>query len=192
MSSASLKIRLRDLLAKLSLRRGRVVLASGKESDFYLDCKQTTLNAEGASVVGELVFEHIRRLRADGLAVEGVGGMTLGADPIAVATAVTSHKRGEPLHAFIIRKEPKSHGTRAYLEGAKNLGEGARVLLVEDVVTTGGSTLRALERARESGLEPVAILTLVDRQEGGRENLEATGLPFAALLTRADFDEVEA
>lgn len=179
--------RLRELLDRLSLKRGQVVLASGKTSDFYLDCKQTALNAEGASVIGRLVFERIRRLRADGHRIEGVGGMTLGADPIAVATAVTSQQAGEPVQAFVIRKEPKGHGTRAWLEGANNLAQGAPVLLVEDVVTTGGSTLRALERARESGLEPVAIVALVDREEGGRENLEATGLPFEALLCRSDF-----
>jgi orotate phosphoribosyltransferase len=182
-----LKTRLRELLETLSLKKGPVVLVSGKTSNFYLDCKQTALNAEGAVVIGRLVFETIRRLGADGHRVEGVGGMTLGADPIAVATAFTSQQAGEPVHAFIIRKEPKGHGTRAWLEGSNNLREGAPVLLVEDVVTTGGSTLRALERAKESGLEPVAIVALVDREEGGRENLEATGLPFEALLCRSDF-----
>lgn len=179
--------RLRELLDRLSLKKGPVVLASGKTSNFYLDCKQTALNAEGAVVIGRLVFERIRRLRAEGQRVDGVGGMTLGADPIAVATAVASQQAGEPVHAFVIRKEPKGHGTRAWLEGSNNLADGAPVLLVEDVVTTGGSTLRALERARESGLEPVAIVALVDREEGGSENLEATGLPFEALLRRSDF-----
>lgn len=184
-----LKKRLRDLLEERSLKRGTVKLASGKISDFYLDCKQTALCAEGAAVIGELIFAHVEALRAEGKTVSAVGGLTLGADPIAVATAVTSQKAGKPVDAFIIRKEPKGHGTGSWIEGAAKLDEGTKVLLVEDVVTTGGSTLKALERARESGLDPVAIIALVDRQESnGRENLEATGLPFASLLTRSDFD----
>jgi orotate phosphoribosyltransferase len=182
------KARLLALLAELSWKRGPVVLASGRTSDFYLDCKQTALHAEGAHVIGQLVFAHVQKLRAAGLRVDGVGGLTLGADPIAVATAVTSFREGAPVHAFIIRKEPKGHGTAAWLEGARNLSDKAPVLMVEDVVTTGGSTQKALDRARESGLTPVGILALVDRQEGGRENLSKTGLPFESLLTRADFD----
>jgi orotate phosphoribosyltransferase len=183
-----LKLRLCELLSERSLKRGQVKLASGKISDFYLDCKQTALCAEGAAIIGALVFDHVEKLRAEGHTVAAVGGLTLGADPIAVATAVTSHGRGAPVDAFIIRKEAKGHGTGSWVEGMGQLAPGTRVLLVEDVVTTGGSTLKALERARESGLEPVAIIALVDREEGGRANLEATGLPFTALLTRSDFD----
>jgi orotate phosphoribosyltransferase len=174
-------------LAERSWKRGPVVLASGRTSDFYMDCKQTSLHAEGSLLIGTLVFEHIQTLRASGIAVEGVGGMTLGADPIAVATALVSAQKGAPVHAFIIRKEAKEHGTGAWVEGSRNLPEGSKVLLVEDVVTTGGSTLKALERARLGGLNPVAILALLDREEGGRQNLEATGLPFASLLCRRDF-----
>ncbi len=169
-----------------SWRRGEVVLASGKTSDFYVDGKQTSLSAEGAALIGHLAFAHVQELRAQGLTVDGVGGLTLGADPIAVACSVVSHIKGAPVHAFVIRKEPKGHGTGAWLEGGKSLGAGSKVLIVEDVVTTGGSTMKAIERARESGLEPVAILTLVDRQEGGREALEKTGLPFHALATKSD------
>ncbi len=182
-----LRQRLRALLAERSLRRGKVTLASGKTSDFYLDCKQTALHSEGAAVIGELVFAHVHQLRQGGLTIVAAGGMTLGADPIAVAAALVSHQRGAPLDAFVIRKEAKDHGTAAWVEGAGRLPPGAPVLLVEDVVTTGGSTLRALERARAAGLAPVAILALVDREEGGRANLEATGLPFTALLCRRDF-----
>ena len=182
--------RLLVLLSELSWKRGPVTLASGRTSDFYLDCKQTTLNAEGAALVGQLVFAHVQRLRSQGMKIDGVGGLTLGADPIAVATAMVSHTAGFPLHAFIIRKEPKKHGTAAWLEGSRNVPSGASVLIVEDVVTTGGSTRQALARAEESGLRPMAILSLVDRQEGGAENLAATGLPFTSLLTRADFEHL--
>ena len=179
--------RLLEVLKTLSWQRGRVVLSSGKQSDFYIDCKQAALNAEGASLIGELVFEHVQALRAGGLRIDGVGGMTLGADPIAAAAAVVSHQRGAPVHAFIIRKEPKAHGTSVWVEGNKSLPAGSPVLLVEDVVTTGASTLKALERARVSSLSPVAVLALVDRDEGGRPAIEATGLPYSSLFTRADF-----
>lgn len=189
---AALKNRLLHLLAEKSWRRGPVVLASGRTSDFYMDCKQTSLNAEGAAVIGQLVYAHVRSLRQSGQRVDGVGGLTLGADPIAVATAVVSAQYGDPVQAFVIRKEPKGHGTGAWLEGNRNLPEGAQVLLVEDVVTTGGSALKAYERAKESGLVPVGIISLVDRQEGGRENLEATGLPVTSLLTRSDFNDLGA
>lgn len=186
-TSSPSKTRLLHLLKELSWQRGEVVLASGKTSNFYLDCKQTALSAEGAALIGELVFAHVQELRGQGHKVEGVGGITLGADPIALACSVVSFQRGAPLPAFVIRKEPKAHGTRAWLEGSKNVAAGTQVLIVEDVVTTGGSTIKAIDRAKESGLVPVAVLALVDRQEGGRENLEKTGVPFASLFTRADF-----
>ena len=187
MPSDPARVRLLELLKELSWRRGRVTLASGKQSDFYIDCRQTALNAEGASLIGVLVFEHIQTLRAGGARVDGVGGMTLGADPIAAAAAVVSWQRGAPAQAFIIRKEIKAHGTSSWVEGTKSLPAGSHVVLVEDVVTTGGSTLKAVERARESGLVPVAILSLVDRNEGGAEALAATGLPYTSLFSRPDF-----
>ncbi len=181
------RARLLELRKELSWQRGRVVVSSGKTSDVYLDCKQTALSAEGSALVGELVFEHVQALRQKGLQIDGVGGITLGADPIASAASVVSFQRGAPLHAFIIRKEPKAHGTAQWLEGGRNLPPGSKVLVVEDVVTTGASTLKALERARASGLVPVAVLSLVDRDEGGREALAETGLPYASVFTRDDF-----
>lgn len=181
--------RLVRLLADLSWRKGPVTLASGKVSDFYIDCKQTALNAEGAKLIGERVWERIVALRAEGHDIRGVGGLTLGADPIGLAAALVSAGSDDPVHAFIIRKEPKGHGTAAWLEGGKNLPQGSKVVIAEDVITTGGSTLKAITRARESGLEPVAVVVLVDRQEGGKETVEEqSGLPVYPIVTRAAFD----
>ncbi|HSI03165.1 MAG TPA: phosphoribosyltransferase family protein, partial [Myxococcota bacterium] len=144
-------------------------------------------SAEGAYLIGKLVFEHVRELRNKGVTIEGVGGLTLGADPIAVATALTSQAAGEPVQAFIIRKEPKGHGTGAWMEGSAMLPEGSKVLIVEDVVTTGGSSRKAIERAVFSGLTPMALICLVDREEGGRAALADTGLPMTSIFTRSDF-----
>jgi orotate phosphoribosyltransferase len=186
-SPAGGRARLLELMKVLSWKRGIVTLQSGKTSDFYIDTKQTSLNAEGSLVLGELIFAHVRALREQGTKVLGVGGLTLGADPLASACAVVSAQKGDPVHAFIIRKEPKAHGTQEWVEGQNNLPAGSPVLVLEDVVTTGASTLKAIERARHGGLVPVAVLAVVDRDEGGRENIVASGLPFAALLTKADF-----
>jgi orotate phosphoribosyltransferase len=176
--------RLLELLRELSFERRKVVLASGKESDFYVDCKRTALTAEGHVLVGRLLFEKVRRIRP---LVRGVGGLTLGADPIASAIALTSFQEGDPVDAFIVRKEPKGHGTGQWIEGRKTIPDGSRVVVIEDVVTTGGSALKAIERCRAEKLEPVACLALVDRLEGGREAIEAQGVPLDALYTRKDF-----
>jgi orotate phosphoribosyltransferase len=178
------RARLLELLRALSFERRKVVLASGRESDFYVDCKRTTLTAEGHVLVGRLLFDRARRIAPP---VRGVGGLTLGADPIASAIALTSFLEGSPLDAFIVRKEPKGHGTGQWIEGRKTLPDGTRVAVIEDVVTTGGSALKAIERCRAEKLEPVACLALVDRLEGGREAIEAAGVPLDALFTRKDF-----
>jgi orotate phosphoribosyltransferase len=178
------RARLLDLLRLLSFERRNVVLASGKQSDFYVDCKRTALTAEGHVLVGRLLFDRVRALRP---LVRGVGGLTLGADPIASAIALTSFLEGEPVDAFIVRKEPKGHGTGQWIEGRKTIPDGSRVVVIEDVVTTGGSALKAIERCRAERLEPIACLALVDRQEGGREAIEASGVPLQALFTREDF-----
>ena len=179
--------RLLALLRERSWVRGPVVLGSGKASNFYIDCKQTTFSSEGAFLTGELVHAHIRQLRMQGTAVTGVGGITPGADPIAVATAVAGWRYGDPVDAFTIRKEPKAHGTSQWIEGAKHLRPDTPVLIVEDVITTGVTTLNAIERVRASDLRPVAVLSLVDRLEGGGESVAAQGVLFAALYTRDDF-----
>jgi orotate phosphoribosyltransferase len=189
--------RLLELLRTLSFERRKVVLSSGKESDFYVDSKRTALTAEGHARVGRLVVERIRRLPAP---IHGVGGLTLGADPIASAAAMASWIERErwlaaggkgaapaTYDAFVVRKEPKGHGTGQWIEGRKSLPDGSRVAVIEDVVTTGASALHAIERCRLEKLVPVACIALVDRQEGGREAIEASGVPLEALFTRGDF-----
>src|SRR5512146_2866913 len=176
--------RLLQLLRELSFERRKVVLASGKESDFYVDCKRTALTAEGHVLVGRLLFERVRAIRP---LVRAVGGLTLGADPIASAIALTSFLAGEPVDAFIVRKEPKGHGTGQWIEGRRTIPDGSRVVVLEDVVTTGGSALKAIERCRAERLEVVGCFALVDRNEGGREAIEASGVPLDALFAREDF-----
>ncbi|HEX9402161.1 MAG TPA: orotate phosphoribosyltransferase [Anaeromyxobacter sp.] len=184
MSLESDRARLLELLRSLSFERRKVVLASGRESDFYIDCKRTALTAEGHVLIGRLLFDRVRKVRP---LVRGVGGLTLGADPIASAIALTSFLEGEPVDAFIVRKEPKGHGTGQWIEGRKTIPDGSRVIVIEDVVTTGGSALKAIERCRAEQLDPVACLALVDRLEGGREAIEAQGVPLDPLFTRKDF-----
>lgn len=177
-----LRDRLIELLKERSYRRMRVVLASGRESDFYVDGKQTTLHAEGAWLVGNLVLE---ALHPD---VEGVGGMVLGADPIASATAAVSWSRGRPVHAFLVRKESKGHGTGKYVEGRGNLPDGTPVCIVEDTTTTGASMLQAVDRVEAEGLRVVQCLTIVDREEGAVEALAARGLTLTRLVRRHELE----
>jgi len=174
--------RLKRIILELSYEKRLVTLASGRESDFYFDGKQTTLHAEGGFLVGKLFFQAIKDLED----VEAVGGITLGADPIATATSIAAYLEGKRIHAFIIRKEPKGHGTGQWLEGRKNLPPGTRVVIVEDVVTTGGSSLKAVERAKEEGLNVLGLVTLVDREEGGRENIEAAGYWLRTIFTKSE------
>ena len=174
--------KLKEIIKEKSYEKRKVVLSSGLESDFYFDGKQTTLHAEGAYLTGKLFFEAIKDIKD----VEGVGGLTLGADPIATATSVASYLAGKPIPAFIIRKEPKGHGTGAWLEGRKNFRPGSPVVIVEDVVTSGGSSLKAIRRAEEEGLRVLGVVTLVDREEGGRENIEKEGYWLKAIFTKTD------
>jgi orotate phosphoribosyltransferase len=175
--------RLLELLRELAFEERDVVLSSGKRSNFYLDCKQVSLHAEGCFLVGQLMHAAIAELAPEARAV---GGLTMGADPLATATAAVSFIAGKPLHAFYVRKEPKGHGTGEWLEGQGNLTEGMPVVVLEDVVTTGASTLRAIERSRAGGLDVLRVLALVDRDEGGREAVEKE-CPLAALYRRQDF-----
>ena len=178
------RARLLELLTQLSFERRQVVLSSGKSSDFYIDCKRTALTAEGHFLVGRLLWDAIRRELPEARAV---GGLTLGADPLVSAISLSSYLAGQPIPAFIVRKEPKGHGTGAWIEGRTLIETGAPVAIVEDVVTTGASTLRAFERAEAEGLKPRRAFALVDRLEGGREAVEAKGYQLTALFTRKDF-----
>lgn len=158
--------RLKELLKTRSLKIGDFLLASGRRSKYYFDSKLTTLTSEGAYVTAKCFLEVIR---ANGIQADAIGGMTLGADPIVSAVAALSHAEGPALDAFIVRKEPKGHGTMQWIEGPVQPGQ--RVIIVDDVVTTGGSTLKAIDKAKEFGLEVVAVVALLDREEGGTETL---------------------
>lgn len=177
---SSLHGRLVALLREKSVKTGQFRLASGKSSDFYVDARQTTLHAEGSWLVARLLLE---RLRPE---VQAVGGMTLGADPIACATSALSFEAGRPIHAFLIRKEPKGHGTASQVEGTGNLPRGTPVAIVEDTTTTGGSLIRAARIAEEAGLRVVQCLTVVDRQEGAAEAVAQAGWQLEALTTRTE------
>ncbi len=172
------------MLRELSFERRSVTLASGRPSDFYIDCRRTALTAEGHYLIGRLLLEAIRRLAPEASAV---GGLTLGADPLASAVSLTSYLAAQPLTAFIVRKEPKGHGTGQWIEGRALMVKNDKVAILDDVVTSGGSTLQAIHRVREEGLVPVGAFCLVDRSEGGAQAVEAQGVKLHALYTRADF-----
>ena len=175
--------RLLTLLTRFAYQRRTVTLSSGRTSDFYIDCKQVSLTAEGHFLIGQLFRALIDRVAPEAVAV---GGLTLGADPLVSATSTISFLAGRPLAGFLVRKEPKGHGTGAWLEGAARLEPGVPVVILEDVVTTGGSTLRAIERARGAELVVAHVVALVDREEGGREAVEAEA-PLVSLFSRRDF-----
>jgi orotate phosphoribosyltransferase len=179
---ATKRARLLELLRERSFQEREVVLSSGLKSNFYIDCKQVSLDAEGAALIGELFHMVVDSIAPDAVAV---GGLTLGADPLATATSLQSFVAGRPRAAFLVRKEPKGHGTNQWIESTK-LAPGAQVVILEDVITTGASTLKAIERARLAGLTVVHALGLVDRLEGGREAVIAE-TPLTTLFTRKDF-----
>jgi orotate phosphoribosyltransferase len=170
--------RLKALLVKRSIRLGNFTLASGARSEYYIDARLTTMSAEGQVLVGRAAYEEIR---SSGLEPSHVGGLTLGADPIAYAIAHRSALEGHSIDAFTVRKEPKAHGTGQQVEGG--LAAGDRCLLVEDTMTTGRSTLQALKVVRNHGVTVLGVLTIVNRSDTAAELYQGEGLPLIALFT---------
>lgn len=169
------------LLAARSARRGNFTLASGRQSSLYIDARLTTMTPDGQRLIGRVGLQAIREALWH---ADAVGGLTLGADPIAYAICHTSAGTDRPLRAFTVRKEAKAHGTGKQVEGP--LQSGDHVVIVEDVITTGGSAAKAVEAVKREGAIPLGVLALVDRQEGGRERLESEGLRVLSLTTAAE------
>jgi orotate phosphoribosyltransferase len=182
-SGAEAKARLFELLRTRSFERKRVTLASGRESDFFIDCKQAVLTAEGHALVGAVMLDALVALPS----CDAVAGVELGGCPLASAVALTSFQRGRPLDAVYVRKDAKDHGSKRTLEGNTRLPEGTRIVILEDVVTTGGSTLKAAAKLKEAHYIVAGVVALVDRLEGGREAIEGDGVKLVALYTRTDF-----
>jgi orotate phosphoribosyltransferase len=170
-----------EFVRQKALKFGQFTLASGRKATYYLDGKQVTLDSAGAKLVAEGLLD----LLGQSTMPTAVGGMSIGADPITAAVITMSGVRGLPLLGFMVRKEPKGHGTNKYIEGPVNPGDTA--VIVEDVVTTGGSSLQAIERAEAFGLKILGVLAIIDRTEGGAEAFRERGYHFASLLSIRDF-----
>jgi len=174
--------RLLEILCKNSFKYSEnpiYKLASGKMSDCYINCKATTLDSEAMNLIGHIFYDKIKTLH-----VAAIGGLTQGADPIAVATAMISGIKDNPVNAFVVRKEAKKHGLKKLIEG--NVTVGDKVVILDDVVTTGQSTIEAIEKAKKEGLNIVKVIVLIDRQEGGKEEIEKLGIAFDSIFTKDD------
>jgi len=184
--SSILKKRLIELILEKAFKYSEepvFKLVSGRMSNYYFNCKAVGLHPEGMHLIGNLIFEMTKDL-----GIKGIGGLTLGADPIAYAVAYTSFLKGNPIEAFIVRKTPKSHGTMQLIEG--NVKKGDRVVIVDDVITTGKSTIEAITKAKEEGIEIVKVIVFIDRQEGGKEAIEALGYKVDSVITRDEVMEL--
>ncbi len=170
-----------ELLRERSIRHGEFTLASGERSSWYVDCRPTTMSARGQRAIGRLGLAAIRQAGWEPVAV---GGLTMGADPVAYAVAAASIELPTPIDAFSVRKAPKDHGTSKRIEG--NFVAGAKVVVIEDVITSGGSALSAIEAVRAEGGEVLGVLAVLDREAGGRQKIEATGVPVLALMTATE------
>ena len=181
--------KLLEKLLALSDEEREVTLSSGQKSGFYIDCKQTVLTGEGHVLVGRAFLDLLAEAEAarGGEKHAACGGLTMGADPLASSLALTATLAGRELHAIYVRKEPKGHGTNAYLEGSKAVPAGARVVVVEDVVTTGGASIKAIERLRAGGFVVDCALAIIDRDAGGRAALAALGVELFSLFSLSDF-----
>lgn len=184
MSVSASRARLAKIIAKRSFGRGEITLASGRKSDFYFNLKPTMMDPEGATLLAELTFD---ALKDDNL--DYIGGLEMGAVPLAGAVAAVSWIKGAPIAAFFVRKKPKEHGAKLLVEGLtkdENL-QGKRVVVVEDVTTTGGSAIKAVDSVREAGGEVVLVFTMVDREEGAEDTFKEAGIPFRALYKASEF-----
>lgn len=178
------RAQLKSLLLEKSVRTGEFTLASGKTSDLYIDCRVTAMDPVGANLIGKLGWQTVKaEIAARGLDIQAIGGMTLGADPISLAVGMTSASDEKPLQVFTVRKEPKGHGKGKQIEG--NFAKGDTIIIVDDVITTGGSTIKAMDVIEAAGGTIAFALVLVDREEGGRAAIEARGVPVVSLFSRS-------
>jgi len=184
MTQATPRETLRDLITDLAVVHGRVTLASGKEADYYVDLRRVTLHHAAAPLIGHLLLDTLEEAGFGPADVDAVGGLTLGADPVATAILHAAASRALALDAFVVRKESKAHGLQRRIEGPDVAGR--TVVAVEDTSTTGGSVLTAVEALREAGANVVAVAVIVDRDTGAREAIEAEGLPYLSLYSLAD------
>lgn len=175
---------LRDLITSLAVVHGKVTLSSGKEADYYVDLRRVTLHHRAAPLIGHVMLDALEEAGLGTVEVDAVGGLTLGADPIATALLHAAASRGLDLDAFVVRKAAKAHGMQRQIEGPDI--SGRRVVVVEDTTTTGGSPIAAIEAARAAGAEVVGVATIVDRDTGAREKIEALGVPYHSLFGLAD------
>jgi orotate phosphoribosyltransferase len=183
-SNSASRARLADIIFTRSFGRGEITLASGRKSDFYFNLKPTMLDPEGAALLAELTFEALKDDKLD-----YVGGLEMGAVPLAGAIAQLSWLKKAPISAFFVRKKPKEHGARLAIEGLtkEESLRGKRVVIVEDVTTTGGSAIKAVEAVRDAGAEVVLVFTMVDRDEGAAETFAEAGLTFRSLFKATEF-----
>lgn len=175
---------LRDLITELAVVPGKVTLASGKEADYYVDLRRVTLHHRAAPLVGHVLLDLLEEVGLGVGEIDAVGGLTMGADPVALALLHAAASRGQELDAFVVRKEGKSHGLQRRIEGPDVAGK--RVVAIEDTSTTGGSALTAVEALRAAGAEVLAVAVIVDRDTGAKERIEAAGLPYHFVFGRAE------
>lgn len=170
---------LKELIRRDAVKHGKFILASGKESDLYVDLRKVTLNPRGAFLIGSIIADMIKDRQVD-----AIGGMSIGADPIAVAASLMAYQSGRTINAFLVRKGKKDHGTKNMIEGP--ISEGLRVVVVEDVMTTGSSTITAIQHIEEAGMIVDMVVGILDRSEGGKEAIETLGYEVHALIKRED------
>jgi orotate phosphoribosyltransferase len=170
------------ILKTLSYEEGEFVLKSGKKSTFYIDARETALNPAGMYLTGAIMYKMVREIPG----IEAVGGVSVGADPLVCAVVLNAYALKDDLAGFFIRKEPKGHGRNLWIEGAKNLRKAMNVVILEDVVTTGGSSLKAIEVTEKEGYKVVGVIALLDRLDGGKEAIESKGYIFKSIFNLND------